>query len=518
MVCGAEGSDRSPVRFVHPEPRPGLRQRDFERIAENGFGDGNNGYAYSAAWFKNRLFIGTSRANLCLLKFAMPFVSINVWPVDCPYENYTPEFERTSARGEIWRYDPLLDHWQRCYQAPFLRGRDGSTFARDLGYRVMAVFQGESDSEPALYVVSWSRSRGFGPDVLRSRDGETFETMPNPRFKSDDPNLVVTAIRTLVPFKGRLFTAPTGASQGNVNAAYCSLIFETRDPASGSWQSVNHPGFESPPEVIVVYEMAVCHGYLYAGTGGLNGFQVWRTRAEGDPPYHWEKVMSRGAGRGALNQGVVSMYPFKGCLYIGTGIQNGGYDHRNKVGPAAAEVIRLHENGAWDIVVGNARDGKEPISAMGAGFNNYFCGYIWRMGVHDDWLYVGTLDWTVILRYSGVERKPQQSARILAAAGVEDFVRHQAGFDLWRTYDGENWVPVTRSGFDNPFNYGCRNIVSTPHGLFIGTANPFGPRIAVRRAGEWEYQDNPRGGLEVLLSRSSASRAGRRGGALASGG
>lgn len=488
----------------NPEPSPGLRERDYRKIAVNGLGDGHNGYAYSAAWFKEHLFVGTSRANLCLLKFAMPFVSIDVWPVDCPHANYTPEFERTAARGEIWRYNPAICEWKRCYQAPLVPWDDGTSYARDLGYRVMAVFQGESDPAAALYVISWSRSRGNGPDILRSHDGETFETMPNPRFRSRDPNLVVTAIRTLVPYKGRLFTAPTGASKGNVNAAFNSLIFETRDPAMGVWRSVNDPGFEGPLDVVVVYEMAVCHGYLYAGTGGFNGFQIWRTKAEGEPPYHWEKVLGNGAGRGALNQGAVSMHAFKNCLYIGTGIQNGGYDHRYKVGPAAAEIIRIHENGDWDIVVGNARDGKEPISGMGAGFNNYFAGYIWRMGIHQGWLYAGTLDWSVILRYSGVEKKPQRSARLLAAAGVEDFVRLNAGFDLWRTYDGENWVPVTRTGFNNPFNYGCRNIISTPYGMFIGTANPFGPRIAEKVEGEWRYKDNPHGGLEILLGNPSA--------------
>jgi len=250
--------------------------------------------------------------------------------------------------------------------------------------------------------------------------------------------------------------------------------------------------------VAVVYDLAVCHGYLYAGTGGANGFQIWRTTAEGEPPYQWEKIVSHGAGRGALNQGAVSMRAFKDCLYVGTGIQNGGYDHRFNVGPAAAEIVRIHENGDWDIVVGAPRDGKDPISGMGAGFNNFFCGYIWRMGVHDDWLYAGTMDWSIILRYVDMPNKPHRSAKLLAVAGVEEFIALQGGFDLWRTYDGENWLPVTRTGFSNPYNYGCRNIISTPHGLFIGTANPFGPVVAVKTDGAWEYQDNLEGGLEIL--------------------
>lgn len=487
------------------EPRPGLRAEHFRRLCPNGFGDGHNSYAYSAAWFNEHLYIGTGRANLCLLKFAMPYVRIDTWPVECAHRNYTPEFEEVAARGEIWRYSPALDHWERCYQAPMVTDpNDGCRYSRDLGYRAMCVFQGESDPQAALYVASWSRSRGQGPEILRSLNGRDFETLPNPCFTSRQEHLVVTAIRTLAPFKGRLFTAPTGASQGNVNVAWNSLIFESRDPASGQWRSVNDPGFDAPPEVAVVYEMAVCHGYLYAGTGGNKGFQLWRTRAEGEPPYRWEKILSEGAGRGALNQGAVSMIAFGEHLYVGTGIQNGGYDHRFQVGPAAAEIIRVHENGDWDIVVGNARDGKEPLSAMGAGFNQYFCGYVWRMGIHDGWLYAGTMDWTVILRYVDLSAKPWRAARLLLASGVEEFIRLQGGFDLWRTCDGENWLPVTRTGFDNPYNYGCRNLISTPHGLFVGTANPFGPRVATLCDGHWEYRDNPAGGLEVLLGTAPA--------------
>lgn len=491
-----------------PGPAPGLRAGDFRRICDNGFGDRHNGYAYSSVWFEDQLLVGTSRANLCLLKFAMPFVRIDTWPVDCPHLNYSPAFEQSAARGEIWRYSPTLDQWSRSYQSPMVRDADGTEYSRDLGYRAMTVFQGDGDDAPVVYCASWSRSRGQGPEILRSRDGICFETLANPRFRSRREDLVVTAIRALVPYKGRLFTAPTGASKGNVNAAWNSLVFETRDPASGNWRSVNDPGFETPPEVMVVYDLAVCHGYLYAGTGGANGFQVWRTDAEGEPPYRWEKIVSHGAGRGALNQGTVSMRAFKDCLYVGTGIQNGGHDRRLNVGPAAAEIVRIHENGDWDIVVGSARDGKEPISGMGAGFDNYFCGYVWRMGEHQGWLYVGTMDWSIILRYVDLIHKPHRSAKLLAKAGVEEFIALQGGFDLWRTYDGENWVPVTRTGFGNPYNYGCRNIISTPHGLFIGTANPFGPSVAVQSDGVWEYRDNPRGGLEILLGRAALADPG----------
>ena len=71
------------------------------------------------------------------------------------------------------------------------------------------------------------------------------------------------------------------------------------------------------------------------------------------------------------------------------------------------------------------------------------------------------------------------------------------GFELWRTKDGINWIPVTRDGFGNPFNYGGRTMVSTPEGLFLGTANPFSPKVPVKVGSSVVYIPNPDGGTEV---------------------
>jgi hypothetical protein len=76
-------------------------------------------------------------------------------------------------------------------------------------------------------------------------------------------------------------------------------------------------------------------------------------------------------------------------------------------------------------------------------------------------------------------------------------VANETGGELWRSVDGENWLPVNRRGFDNPYNIGIRSMASTPYGLFIGTANPFTPKVAVKRKGEWTYIDNPAGGTEI---------------------
>ena len=41
---------------------PGL-SRDFKRVAYGGFGDGQNAYAHSMAWFDGHLYVGTTRGN-----------------------------------------------------------------------------------------------------------------------------------------------------------------------------------------------------------------------------------------------------------------------------------------------------------------------------------------------------------------------------------------------------------------------------------------------------------------------
>ena len=48
------------------------------------------------------------------------------------------------------------------------------------------------------------------------------------------------------------------------------------------------------------------------------------------------------------------------------------------------------------------------------------------------------------------------------------------GFDLLRTADGgKSFEVITRTGFDDKYNYGCPSFLSTEEGLYFGTCNPF---------------------------------------------
>lgn len=479
-------------RAFEPSPPAGLSRNDFRQITPNGFGDGHNSYPHSMAWHRDHLYVGVTRANMCMLKASKIPKRFPFWPVECPDDLY-----ELDMRARIYRHDPVSGDWREVFRSPMIAGMNGSPIPRDMGYRGMAIFQGESDPEPALYVSTYASARGPGAMILRSLDGEEFIPVSKPGLVE----LPTNSIRTLTPFKGRLFTAPTGRAGGQPNTSGIAVIYESRDPIKGGWHPVNAPGFGDPDNV-VVFEMTAFGDHLYAGTGNIRqGYQVWRTRADGNPPYHWELVISNGADRGVFNQMVMSFQEFKGALYIGSGIQNGGIDLVNKIGPAAPELIRFYPDGDWEVVVGAPRGSKSATSGYLPGFGNAFNGYFWRMMAHDGWLYLGTFDWSLMLYFANQQLWAERFRHIVHRVGLDQIMERQAGGDLYRSFDGDNWLPVTTDGFDNRYNYGFRVLVSTEHGLFVGAANPFGPRVAVRDGENWVYQDNPKGGLEIWLGR-----------------
>lgn len=490
------------TRDVKMSP-PGLAQRDFHCIGHDGLGDQLNAYPHSMAWFNDRLYVGTTRSNLCLFKVSRIKKNVDIWPVECPDYVYSQDM-----RAQIWRWDPTQESrdknvgWEMCYQSTHITTDEGEVLPKSIGYRGMCVYQGKSDDFPHLYVSSFVPARGQGTRIMRSPDGENFEEVKLP----DVFDHTITTLRLMIEFKGKMYTSPTGRVGGNPNASGLAHVYCTDDPVNGEWEMANIPAFGDPNN-LGVFEMEVCGDWLYAGTGNLNGYQIWRTRAEGEAPFVWERVVTEGAYRGPLNQGVASFVVHNGTLYAGGGIQHGGIDVHNAVGPAGPELIRIHENGEWDLIVGRERatpDGmKIPLSGYAPGFGSPFNGYFWRMASHDGWMYLGTFDWSVMLRYADQSKWPTPFVKMCERYGLEEVIKMQGGAELFRSRDGENWMPVTRNGFNNPCNYGIRTFQSTPYGLAVGFVNPFGPRIGGWENGEFVYTDNPNGGMEIWFGDTS---------------
>jgi hypothetical protein len=476
--------------------RRGLRSSDFRLIAKEGFGDGLNSYAHTMTWFKGRLYVTTMRGCFALMRLRLG-LGLDVWPVDCPLDPF-----ELDLRAEIWAYDPLEDAWERVFKAPWITGSDGSRIPRDISYRAATVHRDPESGEEKLFISTWSPAKGPGPVIMCTEDGRNFKVTCEPGLCG----LPVTTIRSLVSFKGRLYTTPVGSRGGNTNISAHSVVYESRHPETGDWQPVSDFGFGDITNLSLL-ECTSWGDHLYASTGNNKGFQLWRSTCEGEPPYHWEQVLRDGCGRGSLNQGGTSLYPFRDALYIGTGIQRGGNDKENKIGPAGSELIRLNKDLSWDLIVGDPKDTpdgrKEPKSGRYAGFDQFFNGYFWRMAEHDGWLYLGTFEWSSVLGYISRSRWPRVMSNLIARVGPQKILEYGSGFDLYRSRDGDNWVPVTTNGMDNPYNMGMRTICSTPYGLFLGTANPWGPRI-MPLDGRNRFVHNPRGGCEVFFARNLA--------------
>ena len=317
-------------------------------MARNGFDDPANSYIHAMTHFKGAVFAGTSRHSMALLKLFPPPVppGMDPWPVEVP-----DQVEDLDLHGQIWRLPDRGRTWSMVHRSPDIRGRNNKLVPRDLGYRGMTVFEGRSDRAPALYVGSISTVlRGTAARLLRSEDGATFSPVGEPGLG----NSRVSTLRAMTGFDGHLYVPPAGEGT-TLNASKASMIMRSADPARGPWEEACEPGFGDPDNT-GVFEVAEFAGHLYAGTfNATSGYQIWKTPANGAGPTRWRKVVDRGAHRGPFNEIAMSMCVFRDALYVGSAVQNGGFDRVSKVGPAAAEIIRIHPDDSWDLVVGEER-------------------------------------------------------------------------------------------------------------------------------------------------------------------
>ena len=115
-------------------------------IAQNGFGERDNSYAWSMGWFQGKLYVGTGRDVLCVenetTQYFVPLEqkytinpSLNV---RCPANPYD-----LKLRAEIWQYTPETGMWKRVYRSPTLRNpaEPNLRVATDIAYRGMVTFK-----------------------------------------------------------------------------------------------------------------------------------------------------------------------------------------------------------------------------------------------------------------------------------------------------------------------------------------------------------------------------------------
>jgi hypothetical protein len=457
VTIPTHASERRAVGASAPH-RPGI-----DIIAQRGFGDSRNSMSWSMAWFKGKLYVGTSRNQVCVERATVNFYFPRIhWYRTNPGPNVRcpPRWSDLHLRAEIWQYNPRTRRWRRVFQSPAnvpnLRA-DGRFVGRDIAFRGMVVYR-DRRGHQALYVGGVTADEflpenklRYPPRILRTRDGVHFHSIGAPRlvrWARDTGDFRPIGFRSMLVWKRRLFVTATGGLTGD------GAIFEVRQP----WARRARFRQISPP-TLRVFEMEAFNGALYAGTGdSKTGYGVWKTRGL-THPFRFKAIVRNGAGRGVTITSVVSMHVFRGELYVGSS----GWYNANEI--PNSELIRISRDDRWALVAGRPRMGddgvwRSPISGLRDGFENMFNAHFWRMADDHGALYVGTNDWSYLVQIN-------KDLPVLQSLLAGEF-----GFDLWASCDGRDWFPVTRDAFGgNLYDFGGRTLTPSPAGFFIGSAN-----------------------------------------------
>ena len=172
------------------------QQPGVTRVGENGFGDQNNSWSWSMAWFNNMLYVGTGREPNCVTSAtsAIQLGSPSLYPPTIGA--CTPDYHDLPLQAEIWQYNPATNLWKLVFQSPNslstveTSGKTVAT-ARDIGFRGLTVVN-EPGGVVALYAGGVTSGELFEchppqittncatqgtwppPRILRSTDGVTW--------------------------------------------------------------------------------------------------------------------------------------------------------------------------------------------------------------------------------------------------------------------------------------------------------------------------------------------------------
>lgn len=445
-------------------------------IAQRGFGNQNNSYAWGMAWFRGSLYVGTGRHVACMEAATTDFY----FPVAKTYTFYKAPSQHCprnrwnmDLRAEIWKWSPGTRAWTRVYRSPTVANprAAGKRIARDIAYRGMSVRK-DRRGRAALFVSGVSPNeivpelrRKSPPRLLRTFDGKRFRNIARTFVVDKSGELRdqrVMGFRGLTWWRGRLFAMASTGYAGD------GSVFEVRDP----WRRKGPSRFRQvTPPWMHVFEMETFDRKLYIGAGSAKkGYSVWRADRS-VAPYRLKPIITDGAGRGPKMTGVLAMHVFKGYLYT-SAVSWYATD-----GIPTTEMVRISRNGSWEVVVGRPRvtsDGvnRYPMSGLMDGFENVFMPHIWRMQDQNGALFAGTLDWSYLLQNSKDWPPNDKPTNDQFAGLLSQVLAGELGFDLWTSCDGVDWFPTTRTSFNGDmYDFGVRTMVPAHGKLYVGTAN-----------------------------------------------
>jgi hypothetical protein len=469
-----------------------MRER-FEKITEvNGFdaADPNNArqnnYAWSMAEMGDYLYVGTGRNIVYSVIKSGEFPGLEVPEVFVP--------DPVDMKAEIWRYKKgRTGDWSRVY-------KDGSSpfgLLGIVGFRFMIPYVTRSGPNAGTALYTGGATFAAKIAILKSEDGVNWQLL-------DTGSVAGDSTRAMVEYRGKLYLGTMEALGGGTK----TLLYATGDPSAG-WEKINTVGNPNKNPRGEIASMVSFGGHLYVGTALPGGFEVWRTRNREPALDDWELIVDKGAGD-ALYEIPVSMEVFKKNIYVGTAIWFGVASidpDRRYVPPKGFDVIKIHDNDSWDVIVGGEPlvptspvTGSRKPGRYLSGFGDISNAYCWQLRRYGKELYLGTWDWSVLLPpllSSLFKANSNFAAELIAWLGnpanyampdnsypVMQIARavimslstfpFAMGADLYRSSNGKEWEKVVANGLGNPCNYGVRTLLASADGnLYLGTANPF---------------------------------------------
>jgi len=507
------------------------------RIANNGFNDVHNSYAWCAEMFAqddgDYLWVGTNRdlgagiISVAGVRQGLTDDDLIDYVIRTCEATGTPIPSEDNA-GKVYRIKMGQPYarWELMFE----------TIAFS-GYRKMMIFNEE------LYVFAGLRS------IHQDSKYSAIFRFDKGFVAGDEPDIVLWEelvedsteyFRAGCELNGYMYVGTQDAKIYRTDGAGLTSLTPMQGPKSTGWELVDlrvlataegiwDAVYTTPippntkPASGTVWDLIGFNDYLYAFVNAPNGFRLFKLEPDADVGNYGitQIVGAHASARFAGGMGIqqhVAASPFlstqygKDYVYVTTfapgpeflgSLLMGDIIRAFRVLFAPATIYRFDESDNWEVVVGDeqgrfiAREkpgyGGAPVPSVPnknrrAGFfpgttdlNPSVNQYIWWMAEYGGKMYAST--WNLGMYRDGIKAAmtPDALAAIAAtepavAEMIEAFIQDTSsplGFNLFVTEDGESFEPVTVNGFGDHNNYGGRVILPTEHGLFLMSANPY---------------------------------------------
>ena len=209
------------------------------------------------------------------------------------------------------------------------------------------------------------------------------------------------------------------------------LIVASSNPSASldTWRVIaDQDDFDGLPAVMQidglngggVWDIIEYHGHLYVtvvtdktdketGVTNKQGFAMYRGEKQADGSFTWTQVIGDhskyGFGLGINYSMACNMWVYDGYLYLGTYNDpmldlaavpaTGNFEHLYNDLDHSIYLYRMDAEENFQQIGGkddNPYFPEGPLGNLGAGLGNHSNQYVWRFGVHNDELYLGTFD------------------------------------------------------------------------------------------------------------------------------